>query len=340
MNRLLVICGPTATGKTALGIKLAKKFNGEIVSADSRQVYKGMDIGTGKDLPANSKFKILNSKQIKKLKFQNSKSTIGYYEISGVKVWLYDVVEPNYQFNVADYVKCANLVIENIWRQEKLPILVGGTGFYIKGVVDGIETLGIPPDWELRKKLEKWGIEKLQKIIQQLAPHRWQKMNESDRKNPRRLIRAIEIIKNSKIKNSLQVENQKLKFQKDFLMIGLRAPSKFLYQRIDQRVEERITQGIEKEIKDLIESGYNWKNSVLGTTIGYKEWKDFFEGKINKIEVIKRWQFAEHGYARRQITWFKKEKRIIWFDITQKSWQNKVIKKVKEWLDERKNPKN
>jgi len=329
MNKLLVICGPTATGKTSLGIKLTKKFGGEIVSADSRQVYKGMDIGTGKDLPVNSKFQIPNSKQIVNSKFQ-----IGYYLLEEVPVWLYDVVEPNYRFNIADYVECASVVIEDIWRRKKLPILVGGTGFYIKAIIDGVETLGIPPDWELREKLSNCPIVQLSNKLKELDHERWRKMNEADRNNPRRLIRAIEIA--GKIPNS-KIQNQKSKIQK-VLFIGLRAPYKFLYQKIDQRVEERVKRGIEKEIRNLLKRGYNWENSALGATIGYREWRPYFinsksENQNSKLkeEIIKRWKYNEHGYARRQMTWFKKDKRINWFEINRPNWLLEVVNFVENW---------
>jgi len=330
INRLLVICGPTATGKTALSVRLVKKFNGELISADSRQVYKGMDIGTGKDLPVNSKFKIQNPKL--KLKIKNL--TIGFYEIEGVKVWLYDVVEPDYQFNVADYVECASRVIQDIWQRKKLPILVGGTGFYIKALIDGIETLGVPPDWELREKLRNLEIKKLREILREIAPERLEKMNESDRNNPRRLIRAIEIVKNSKfqIPNSKQIQNSKFKIQ-NVLFVGLTAPYKVLYERIDRRVEERVKQGVIEEIQKLLKKGYNWENSALGTTIGYREWEKYFKSFKLKEEIIRRWKFAEHAYARRQITWFKKDKRIHWFDIGQKKWQDKIKKQVEVWIN-------
>lgn len=329
MNKLLVICGPTATGKTALGIKLALKFGGELVSADSRQIYKGMNIGTGKDLPVNSRFKVQNSK----LNFKSKNLTIGFYEINGIRVWLYDMVEPDYRFSLADYVKCASLVIKDIWRRGKIPIVVGGTGFYIKGLIDEIESLGIPPDWELREKLRKWKLEELQKEVRKITPERWEKLNESDRNNPRRLIRIIEISKNFSGSEGISRGNLSLEIDK-LLMIGLRAPYKFLYKRIDQRVKKRINQGLEKEINNLIEEGYNWENSVLGATIGYKEWQDFFEGRITRNEAIKRWQFAEHAYVRRQMIWFKKDLRIFWFDISKKEWQNKVEELIIKWLDE------
>jgi len=330
MSDLLVICGPTATGKTALAINLAKKFNGEIVSADSRQVYKGMDIGTGKDLPVNPKSKIQNPKL--KLKIKNL--TIGFYEVGGVKIWLYDVVEPDYRFNVADYVKCAELVIQNIWQRKKLPILVGGTGFYIKALIDGIETLGVPPDWELREKLRNLEIEKLKEYLKKIAPARLERMNEGDRNNPRRLIRAIEIakkIQNPKSKIQNKIQNSKFKIQ-NVLFIGLKAPYGILYEKIDRRVEERVKQGFIKEIQSLLKKGYNWENSAMGATIGYKEWQPFFERKASKEEIIQRWKYAEHAYTRRQMTWFRKDKRICWFDITSKNWQNKIESLVEKGL--------
>lgn len=320
MKKLLIICGPTATGKTSLGIKLAKKFNGEIISADSRQVYKGMDIGTSKDLPKNSNFQFL----ISNLRLKNFQ--IGYYKIKGVRFWLYDIVEPDYPFNVSDWVKCANLVIKDIINRDKLPILVGGTGFYIKSLINGIETLEITPDWKLREKLSNYSTNQLASLLKRINLQRWEKMNASDRKNPRRLIRAIEItsVKNSKKKslihyNTLEYCSQSL----NVLMIGLRAPFSFLYQRIDSRVEERLKMNAEREVRKLIKKGYNFENSVLGATIGYKEWKKFLEGKRFLSEIIQEWKFAEHAYVRRQMTWFRKEKRIKWFDIQKKRWQDK-----------------
>ncbi len=188
-NQLLIICGPTAIGKTNLAIKLAKALNGELVSADSKQVYKGMDIGTGKDLPKSSKLQFPSSN----LRLKNFQ--IGYYSLDSIPVWLLDIVNPDYRFSVADYVECAHRVMADIHLRGKLPIMVGGTGFYIKGVVDGIETLGVEPDWDLRQKFNYLGVEELQEKLRKLDPTRLKAMNESDRNNPRRLIRAIEISK-------------------------------------------------------------------------------------------------------------------------------------------------
>lgn len=307
MKKLLVICGPTATGKTGLAVKLANQFNGELVSADSRQVYQGLDIITGKDQPA------------------------------GARIWLLDVVKPDYRFSAGDYVAAARLVIEDIWRRDKLAIVVGGTGFYIKALIDGVEALGVKPDWKLRQKLAHCSIAQLLNCLKKLNPERLKKMNKSDRHNPRRLIRAIEIAKQN------QSASRRTKFKiNNLLMIGLKAPLGVLDQRIDRRVKERLQQGAVEEIKKLLATGYNWDNSVLGETIGYREWQRYFEGlKVSKLkslklkeEAIQKWQIAEHQYARRQMTWFKKDKRIKWFDITSKNWEKKVVKLVKEWYIE------
>jgi tRNA dimethylallyltransferase len=307
---LLVICGPTATGKTSLGLDLAQKLNGEIVSADSRQVYRGMDIGTGKDV-AGAPF------HISCLISPISNLKLGYYLVEKVPIWLYDLVEPDYPFNVADYVKVARRVIKDIWQRRKLPILVGGTGLYIKALVEGLETLGIPPNQPLRKKLERLSLEKLAKNLKDLDPAKWTRMNQSDRQNPRRLTRAIEIAKKSLSAKGRSSSGRKLAADK-ILYIGLTASKKFLYQRINTRVKKRVKQGIKKEIKLLLKKGYHWQNSVLGETLGYQEWQSFFKRKETEEEVIQKWQFHEHAYARRQLTWLKKNKQINWLDIEKK----------------------
>ena len=151
MKKALVICGPTATGKTSLGLKLAKKYNGQIISADSRQVYKGMDIGTGKDLP-------LNAKQQKD----------GHYLIKGIKVWGYDLINPNQDFSVGHFIKFTKPLIKKIHHQNQLPILVGGTGLYLKAVTGSIDTINIPPNPSLRKKLEKLSRTKLANTLKKI----------------------------------------------------------------------------------------------------------------------------------------------------------------------------
>jgi tRNA dimethylallyltransferase len=302
MRKLLVIGGPTAVGKTGLALCLVKQLNGEMISADSRQVYKYMDIGTGKE------------------KSKINPPTGGQKS----KVWLYDLVNPNQKFSVAEYVARAMPVMEDIWQRKKLPILVGGTGFYIKAVIDGIESMGIEPDWELREELAKLSIGELQEKLKGLNGQEFNRMNQSDKNNPRRLIRRMEIIKNlPKVKN--------LKFKIDnLLMIGLTAPREFLWVRIERRVEERRRQGMEEEIRRLLKKGYTWENSAMGTTLGYREWREYFEGGLSKEAVIVKWKQAEKEYARRQLVWFKKEKRIKWLDISRSGWENRLQRCLKK----------
>ena len=180
MNELLIICGPTATGKTSAALKIAREINGELISADSRQVYKGMDIGTGKDIPKGAKYVSLAKLG-------------GYYDADGIRIWGYDLVYPEKEYSVADYSKTARQIIRDIWKRKRTAIIVGGTGFYINVVVDGIQTAGIPKNESLRKSLEKLSVDELFEKLALLDSIKAASLNTSDKKNPRRLIRAIEI---------------------------------------------------------------------------------------------------------------------------------------------------
>lgn len=312
-SKLLIICGPTSTGKTSLGLSLAKKFNGEILSADSRQVYRGMDIGTGKDLPGGAR--------LKTPWFKN----FGYYETGAIRVWGYDLADPKRDFSVAQYLKFADKIIADIKKRGKLPIVIGGTGLYIKAVVDGIPTAEIPRNESLRKHMGKKKAEELFEILARLDPIRAGGMNASDRQNPRRLIRAVEVATSNK---KLTVDSRRLTV--DSFFIGLTAPPEILFSRINTRVEKRVNEGVEEEVKKLLKRGVKW-NSQAMTSMGYGVWKDYFEGKITKEELINKWVDQEKGYTRRQLVWFKKDKRVIWFNATEKNFQKKVEKTAEKW---------
>jgi tRNA dimethylallyltransferase len=307
MNKLLIISGPTATGKTALAVKFAHDFNGEIISADSCQIYKGMDIGTGKDHPKN------------------------------VKIHLIDLIEPNEKFSVADYQKLAFKKIKEIQDQNKLPILVGCSGFYIDSIVNPkYDTFEIKPNKFLRFILNKFSVKTLQNIYKFLDKKSFSELNNSDKNNPYRLIRRIEIKLSNKKKNyDLQSKTY------DLLNISLTAPSQFLYPRIDQRVEERLKMGHLDEIKNLLKK-YKW--SDYGFQIAaYKCFKSYFEKSPFSREMlsllkqrvltncIQQWKFAEHSDARRQKTWLKKIKNTDFIDITQSGYKEKIIKKINNW---------
>lgn len=303
MNKLLIISGPTATGKTALAVKFAHDFNGEIISADSCQIYKGMDIGTGKDHPKN------------------------------IKIHLIDLIEPNEKFSVADYQKLAFKKIKEIQDKNKLPILVGCSGFYIDSIVNPkYDTFQIKPNKFLRFFLNKFSVKNLQNIYKFLDKKSFSELNNSDKNNPYRLIRRIEIfIKKNNFSPFKSKGELKGDFENNFdiLNISLTAPSQFLYPRIDERVEERLKLGHLKEIKKLLEK-YKW--SDYGFQIScYKDFKDFFNKKKTLEESIQKWKFDEHSDARRQKTWLKKIKNTNFIDITKPGYKEKIIKKINNW---------
>lgn len=322
--RILVILGPTSTGKTDLAILLAGKFNGEIVSCDSRQVYTGLDIGTGK-FPI-SDFQFPTKKENK------------FWEIDGIKVWMYDVASPKIQYTVYDYVKDADKVISGILKRGKLPIIVGGTGLYLKALIEGLPNLAVPVDPTLRKHLETLSLKELQEKLQRGTTGRWQMMNQSDRKNPRRLIRAIELSSSYLIgRLSYPVKDR---IRNDVFRIGLAAQREVLYKRVDESVVSRMDQGMIDEVKQLRKKGLTLKRMrQLGLEYGVLA--DYLSGKIKTLdEFIKVMQNKIHGYVRRQITWFKKEKGVFWFDITNKKYPENVEKRVSKWYHQTDDTKN
>lgn len=330
MNKLLVICGQTATGKTSLAIRLAKKLTasgpegsgpaGEIISADSRQVYRGLDIGTGKDFPKGSKIKYPWF------------SKLGFYEIDGVKLWGYDLADPRQDFSVAKYIKIAHKLIEDIIKRKKLPILVGGTGLYIKGVIDGIPTAVVPRSEKLRQNLVGKTATELYEMLSQIDSIKAGSLNSSDKKNPRRLARAIEVaiwmIDNSK----RQPKNIQRPVYSAFF-VGLTAPKNVAEKKIERRVDERVKAGMKEEIATLLRRGVKWENQSL-MSLGYRQYRDYFEGGVPEELVVTEWKREEIRYAKRQVTWFKKETRIKWFDVTQRGYPKNVEKLVEKWYNE------
>ncbi len=319
MNKLLVILGPTATGKTDLALTLAKKFNGELVACDSRQVYQGLDIGTGK-MPGEvegEEWKI--------------KKNAGFWEINGVKIWLYDLVSLNKQYTVASYIKDAQKVIQDIHQRGKLPIVVGGTGLYLKALLDGIPNLTIPVDLKLRKQLAGLSKDQLQQKLINLSSKRWEKMNLSDRENPRRLLRAIELISMyGYIDKDLKSKPQHQRY--DTLKIGLTAPREVLYKKVDLRVFDWINQGIIAEVDKLTDQGVSLDRfrdlgleyRVIADYLDHEQ-KFFlnYSGSANKIEdqdqMVQIIQNQIHGYVRRQRTWFKKNQNIQWCERSEQA---------------------
>lgn len=291
-QKLLVIVGPNASGKSDLAVKLAKEFNGEVVSADSRQIYKGMDIGTGK---------------IKK------------EEMQGIPHYLLDVASPKRRFSVAQYQKKAIEAIRKIQKRGKLPILCGGTGFYIQAVIDGLIFPKVKPDWKLRKKLEKKSPKELYQYLKKLDPKRARTI---EKDNKRRLVRAIEII----LKTQRPVPKLKKRKLFDLLIIGIKHKKNELKKRIKKRLLKRLKEGMVEEVKTLKESGLSWKR-LEEFGLEYRWIARYLQGKISYDQMVKKLQKEIEKYAKRQMTWFKKDKRIIWIKN-----QREAKKLVKEFL--------
>jgi tRNA dimethylallyltransferase len=220
--------------------------------------------------------------------------------------------------------------LKDIWGRGKLPILVGGTGFYIKAIVDGIDTMHIPNDASLRYELNSWSIEKLFEKLQLLDPEKAAGMNNSDRKNPARLIRAIEVVywrrspEGKKYIQSTPIETL------DTLFIGLTLPRTKLFERIADRVVERVDQGIKEEIEGLLIADLTWEHQSM-KTLGYREWQPFFEGTKTQHEVILEWIHDEEQYAKRQMTWFQKDERIQWFDVSTDDYKTTIEETISKW---------
>jgi len=281
-NKVLVILGPTATGKSDLAVRLAEKFNGEVISADSRQVYKELDIGTGK---------------------------ISKKEMKGVKHYLLDVISSKKVFTVSDYQKIAGQAIKEILERGKLPIICGGTGFYIDSLINETNLPEVTPNLKLRKQLKGKSAKELFSILQKADMRR---AGEIDNNNPRRLIRAIEIAKALGKVPILEVQPPKYKV----LKIGLNLPAQKLKERISIRLFARIREGMINEAKEIHKQGLSWKRmEALG--LEYRYQARFLQGQITKAEMIAQLENEIWHYAKRQMTWFKRDKNIKWFSPKQ-----------------------
>lgn len=276
--RVIIICGQTATGKSDFAVALAKKINGEIISADSRQVYKGLDIGSGK---------------------------ITKKEMQDIPHHLLDVANPKKVFSVTEFVKKGDRAIQIILKKGKVPIICGGTGFYIDALVSGKVFPEVKPNTALRKKLERESLASLQKILQRTDKKRFKKI---DIHNKVRLIRAIEITqelgKVPKIKTKKKYTAQ---------YIGISFPDEILKQRIHDRLYKRMKIGMVAEVKKLHEIGLSWER-LESFGLEYKYIALYLQKKLTKKEMLSPLESATWHYAKRQKTWFKKNKNIHWIN--------------------------
>jgi tRNA dimethylallyltransferase len=291
MNRLVGIVGPTAVGKSQLALQLAQTFNGEIISADSRQVYRHMDIGTAKPSPE---------------------------ELSLVPHHLINIVNPNVDFSLAQYHELAYRVIDNIQRRNKLALLVGGSGLYIWSVLEGWRIPQVPPDQEFRHSLEekaaRVGKDELYQELMEIDPVAAQKI---DRRNVRRTIRAFEVYRAAETPLSQLQHKTGPPF--NTLIIGLTTDREELYRRIDLRVDEMIKQGLVAEVKKLVNMGYDPALPAM-SGIGYKQIGMFLRGELTLAAAIQQIKFETHRLVRHQYNWFRlKDDRIQWFDVLDKA---------------------
>ena len=283
--KVIVICGPTASGKTTLSIQLAQKINGEIISSDSMQIYKDMNIGTAKP---------------------------DQQEMQGIKHYLLDFVEPNQRYSVADYKKDAENAIEDILQKGKVPIIVGGTGLYVDSLIYGIEYPNIEFDENYRKELErrveKEGLEKLYEKAKKIDPQAMKKISRNDQK---RILRVLEIYNaTGKTKTEQEIESRKNEVKYDYRVFAINMDREKLYDRINKRVDIMIQKGLIEEVENLLKKYNEFQTAMQG--LGYKEVVEYIQGKVLKEDMIENIKRESRRYAKRQITWFKKNKQTIW----------------------------
>ena len=286
---VIVICGPTASGKTALSIELAKRINGEIISADSMQIYKDMDIGTAK--PTSE-------------------------EMGDIKHYLIDCISPDVRYSVADFKKDAINAIEEIVSKGKRPIVVGGTGLYVDSLIYGIDYNEVKTDLNYRDYLEKVieekGLDYLYNKACEIDPEAMNKISKNDKK---RICRVLEIYKSTgKTKTQLEIESRQKESKYEFDVFAINMERSVLYERINKRVDIMINNGLIDEVKNLIGKYDEIPTAMQG--LGYKEVVQYFDGIYSKEEMIDKIKMESRRYAKRQITWFKRNKSIHWLDAT------------------------
>ena len=286
---VIVICGPTASGKTALSIELAKRINGEIISADSMQIYKDMDIGTAK--PTSE-------------------------EMGDIKHYLIDCISPDVRYSVADFKKDAINAIEEIVSKGKRPIVVGGTGLYVDSLIYGIDYNEVKTDLNYRDYLEKVieekGLDHLYNKACEIDPEAMNKISKNDKK---RICRVLEIYKSTgETKTQLEIESRQKESKYEFDVFAINMERSVLYERINKRVDIMINNGLIDEVKNLIGKYDEIPTAMQG--LGYKEVVQYFDGIYSKEEMIDKIKMESRRYAKRQITWFKRNKSIHWLDAT------------------------
>lgn len=299
---LLVLVGPTASGKTTLALAMAERFNGEIIGADSRQIYRLMDVGTAKPNPA---------------------------ERARVRHHLLDVVWPDEPYTLAQYQAAANAAIADVWSRGRLPMLVGGTGLYVRAVVDGLAIPTVPPQPALRAELEVEAATHGPAVLhQRLAALDPATAASIDPANVRRLVRALEICVVTGRPLSEQRGRRPTPYR--LLLLGLNAERQTLYQWADHRVEAMVAAGLVTEVEALVQRGYRWELPSM-SGLGYREMGAYLRGELALAAATERIQLATHAYIRRQLTWFRPDVRIHWLDATEPDLVPLACERIAGW---------
>ncbi len=301
-EKVVVLIGPTAVGKTKTSIELAKRFNGEIISGDSMQIYKEMNIGTAK---------------------------IKQEEMEGITHHLIDIKDPEETFSVAEFQELVRLKITEITNRGKLPMIVGGTGLYIQSAIYDYQFSDAPNNEELRQKLEEQvktdGVEVLHKKLSEVDPISARRIHPN---NVRRVIRALEVyLTTGQTLTEIQSE-QVIEPLYDISIIGLTMERERLYDRINARVDEMITEGLEEEVRKLYDKGLMHTQALQA--IGYKEWFHYFSKEQSLESTIEQLKQNSRRYAKRQLTWFRNKMDVTWFDMTHVTNEQQIRKKIKE----------
>lgn len=297
MNDVIIISGPTAVGKTSLSIQIAKQLNTEIISADSMQIYKHMDIGTAK---------------------------IKDSEMDGIKHHLIDIIEPDENYSVHDFQKSAYRIIEEMLKNNKIPVIVGGTGLYIDSLIYDYDFINVKPDYELRKKLEEEYSKNPQNLLDKVYSIDYENYSHLNIKDKKKLIRAIEVFEKSD--KLINYDREKSIKDINYHLFVLTNDRKIIYDRINKRVDIMIENGLIDEVKSLLEDGVD-PNSQSMKAIGYREVISYLNNEYTYEEMIDKLKQNSRHYAKRQLTWFRRNEYSQWIDVSKYN-ENEMIEYI------------
>lgn len=305
-NKIIVIAGPTAVGKTYVSVELAKKLNTEVVSADSMQIYKGMNIGTAK---------VTND------------------EMQGIVHHMINIVNPDENYSVSDFKSDAEKIIDNMLLEDKIPVIVGGSGLYVNSLIYDLDFGKAKSDRKIRDYYNYYykshGEDALYEKLQKIDPKATEKIHKN---NTKRVIRALEVYDITGTRFSeLNTDIRKANSKYECILVGLSMDRKLLYERINKRVDEMISEGLVDEVKDMLNKGYH-KNLVSMKAIGYKEIIDYLEGNMSLEEAVNILKRNTRRFAKRQYTWFLKDKNVKWFEIKDINEIDLTVNDVYEYL--------